>query len=132
MKNYSENTKKLREEIENADALVIGIGAGMSAASGFDYSGERFEKTFGDFQRKYGISDMYSGGTAMKTEPESHMKICWRQLQTKTGSSSQQMWITRYRKQVSIRVDFSTHRVITAFSSAQFHVISRHMTILKL
>ena len=31
MKNYSENTKKLREEIENADALVIGIGAGMSA-----------------------------------------------------------------------------------------------------
>ena len=62
MKNYSENIRKLREEIENADAMVIGIGAGMSAASGFDYSGERFEKTFGDFQRKYGISDMYSGG----------------------------------------------------------------------
>ena len=26
------------------------------------YDGERFEKTFADFHRKYGIRDMYSGG----------------------------------------------------------------------
>ena len=62
MKDFSENIKKLRRELEAAEAVVVGIGAGMSAASGFDYSGERFEKSFGDFQQKYGITDMYSGG----------------------------------------------------------------------
>lgn len=52
----------MKNEIENADAIVIGAGAGMSAASGFSYSGERFEKHFADFRKKYGFSDMYSGG----------------------------------------------------------------------
>ena len=53
---------KLKTEIETADAIVIGAGAGLSTAAGFTYSGERFEKYFGDFARKYGIQDMYSGG----------------------------------------------------------------------
>lgn len=34
----------------------------MSASAGMSYSGERFEKYFSDFQQKYGIRDMYSGG----------------------------------------------------------------------
>lgn len=59
---YSEQIDRLKNEIENADAIVIGAGAGMSAASGFSYSGERFEKHFADFRKKYGFSDMYSGG----------------------------------------------------------------------
>ena len=88
MKNYSENIRKLREEIENADALVIGIGAGMSAASGFDYSGERFEKTFGDFQRKYGISDMYSGGFYPFSCPEEYW-AWW----------SRMIWVNRYENE---------------------------------
>ena len=45
-----------------ADAVVIGAGAGLSTAAGFTYSGERFEKYFSDFRKKYGIEDMYSGG----------------------------------------------------------------------
>lgn len=60
--NYSEQIDRLKNEIENADAIVIGAGAGMSAAAGFSYSGERFEKYFSDFHKKYGFSDMYSGG----------------------------------------------------------------------
>ena len=52
----------LKTEIETADAVVIGAGAGLSTAAGFTYSGERFEKYFGDFAREFGISDMYSGG----------------------------------------------------------------------
>lgn len=59
---YSRQIDRLKNEIENADAIVIGAGAGMSAAAGFSYSGERFEKYFADFQKKYGFSDMYSGG----------------------------------------------------------------------
>lgn len=59
---YSEQIDRLKNEIENADAIIIGAGAGMSAAAGFSYSGERFERYFADFRKKYGFSDMYSGG----------------------------------------------------------------------
>lgn len=59
---YSEQINRLKNEIENADAIVIGAGAGMSASAGFTYDGERFEKHFADFHQKYGITDMYSGG----------------------------------------------------------------------
>ena len=41
---------------------MVGAGAGLSASAGLTYSGERFERYFGDFQKKYGIPDMYSGG----------------------------------------------------------------------
>lgn len=59
---YSDNINRLKEEIETADAILIGAGAGLSTSAGFTYSGERFEKNFADFHRKYGITDMYSGG----------------------------------------------------------------------
>lgn len=52
----------MKNEIETADAIVIGAGAGMSASAGMSYGGERFEKYFSDFHKKYGIRDMYSGG----------------------------------------------------------------------
>ena len=42
--------------------MVVGAGAGLSASAGLTYSGERFRRYFGDFQAKYGIRDMYSGG----------------------------------------------------------------------
>lgn len=59
---YSKQIERLKNEIKTADAIVIGAGAGLSVSSGFDYSGDRFEKHFSDFQKKYGITDMYSGG----------------------------------------------------------------------
>lgn len=59
---YSEQINRLKNEIENADAIVIGAGAGMSTSAGLTYDGERFERNFADFRRKYGFSDMYSGG----------------------------------------------------------------------
>lgn len=61
-KAYSEQIYKLKAEIESADAIVVGAGAGMSAAAGFAYDGERFYRHFSDFNLKYGITDMYSGG----------------------------------------------------------------------
>lgn len=59
---YSKQINRLKNEIKNADAIVIGAGAGMSTSAGLTYDGERFEKYFSDFHKKYGISDMYSGG----------------------------------------------------------------------
>lgn len=60
--NYSDKLSRLKDEIANADAIIIGAGAGLSTSAGFDYSGERFKKYFADFHEKYGITDMYSGG----------------------------------------------------------------------
>ncbi len=70
--NISDNIEKLKEKICTADAVVIGAGAGLSTAAGFTYSGERFEKYFSDFQKKYGFEDMYSGGFYPYQTPEEH------------------------------------------------------------
>ena len=59
---YSDNLKRLKQTLAEADAVVIGAGAGLSTSAGFVYSGERFKQYFSDFGRKYGFSDMYSGG----------------------------------------------------------------------
>lgn len=59
---YSEGIGRLAEAVKEADAIVIGAGSGLSTSAGFIYSGERFEKYFGDFITKYHIRDMYSGG----------------------------------------------------------------------
>ena len=39
----------LLRAIYEADAVVVGIGAGMSAADGFTYIGDRFTQNFPDF-----------------------------------------------------------------------------------
>ncbi len=54
--------EKIKSVLENAEALVVGAGAGLSTSAGFTYSGGRFEKYFSDFQARYGFSDMYTGG----------------------------------------------------------------------
>lgn len=59
---FSAQIERLKTAIAEADAVVIGAGAGLSTAAGFTYSGERFERYFSDFAEKYGIRDMYSGG----------------------------------------------------------------------
>lgn len=48
----------LRGLIDEADAVVVGIGAGMSAADGFTYIGDRFKNNFPDFIEKYNWFDM--------------------------------------------------------------------------
>lgn len=60
--NCSRAIERLREAVETSDAIVVGVGAGLSAAAGLTYGGERFTKYFSDFHEKYGITDMYSGG----------------------------------------------------------------------
>ena len=57
-----EAIQKLKTEIDAADAVVIGAGAGLSTSAGFIYNGERFHRYFSDFKERFGIQDMYSGG----------------------------------------------------------------------
>ena len=55
-------TQRLKRALDEAEAVVIGAGSGLSTAAGFTYDGDRFQENFADFAAKYGIRDMYSGG----------------------------------------------------------------------
>lgn len=57
-----EACETLKRRLEEAEAIVVGAGAGLSSAAGMSYSGERFRRHFSDFERKYGFHDMYTGG----------------------------------------------------------------------
>ena len=63
MKTFSVDVEKpFQNLLDEADAIVVGAGAGLSTAAGFTYSGARFERYFSDFRERFGIRDMYSGG----------------------------------------------------------------------
>lgn len=78
---------KLRNALDEADAVVVGAGAGLSTSAGFTYAGERFHMYFSDFVLKYGIHDMYSGGFY----PFPDMETFW-------GWWSRHIWVNRYMK----------------------------------
>ena len=67
---YEEQVRKLKEKMQNVEAIVLGAGSGLSTAAGFTYSGERFQKYFFDFAKKYPIRDIYSGGFFLFESPE--------------------------------------------------------------
>lgn len=51
--------------LKEAEVVLIGAGAGASAAAGLAYSGERFTSNFSEFIEKYGsryMTDMYTAG----------------------------------------------------------------------
>ncbi len=60
--NYQEKIEKIKKALDEADAVFIGAGAGLSTAAGYTYTGERFDKYFSDFKEKYGFDNMYFGG----------------------------------------------------------------------
>ena len=55
---YTDKIQKLKQTLSEADAVVIGAGAGLSTSAGFVYNGQRFDRYFSDFGEKYGFRDM--------------------------------------------------------------------------
>ncbi|MCC8151355.1 MAG: hypothetical protein LIO96_07865, partial [Lachnospiraceae bacterium] len=49
---------KLKATLDEADAVIIGAGAGLSTSAGFVYNGEQFRKYFSDYEAKYGFWQM--------------------------------------------------------------------------
>ncbi len=66
----SEAGAELLRELEAADAVVVGAGAGLSASAGLTYAGERFEAHFADFIEAYHFRDMYAAGFYPYPTPE--------------------------------------------------------------
>lgn len=59
---YEQQIEAAAKAIEQAEYVLIGAGAGLSAAAGLTYSGKRFTENFPEFIEKYGMTDMYSAG----------------------------------------------------------------------
>ena len=64
--------ERLRDALKASETVVVGAGAGLSTSAGYTYTGERFVRYFGDFQKKYHFNDMYSGGFYPYGSPEEH------------------------------------------------------------
>lgn len=60
MKEYNIRIQNAKELIKNADAILIGAGAGLSTAAGLEYSGNSFQKDYKEFIEKYNFSDLYT------------------------------------------------------------------------
>lgn len=62
MTSLTDKIAQLRKALDDADAVLIGAGAGLSAAAGLIMTGPRFTDNFADFIAKYGFTDLYSAG----------------------------------------------------------------------
>lgn len=62
MTSLTDKIAQLRKALDDADAVLIGAGAGLSAAAGLIMTGPRFTENFADFIAKYGFTDLYSAG----------------------------------------------------------------------
>ena len=69
---FSKQINELKAALANADAVIIGAGAGLSTSAGFTYSGKRFYENFHDFEVKYNFHDMYTGGFYPYATAEEH------------------------------------------------------------
>ena len=78
--------QQLRQLIADADYVLIGAGAGLSAAAGLDYAGEDFRREFREWINCYGITDLYSA-SFYPFETEEERWACW----------AKHIWFARYR-----------------------------------
>ena len=86
---YTEQIEKAAQAIREADYVLLGAGAGMSAAAGAEYGGKYFEEHFAEFQKLYGkgpyMQDMYSAGFYPFPDEESRWGL-WSHLALLAGA----------------------------------------------
>lgn len=57
---YLRRIEEARQAIASAEAVLVGAGAGFSAAAGLVYDGKEFRDYFADFIARFGITDLYT------------------------------------------------------------------------
>ena len=60
MEEYAIRLENAKEVLQNAEAILIGAGAGLSTAAGLEYSGESFQRNYPEFIQKYHFTDLYT------------------------------------------------------------------------
>jgi len=83
--NYWDKLTEAAAKIKEADAILIGAGAGLSTAAGLIYDGEEWKKRFADFIAKYHFPNLYYGGFG-PFENDEEMWAYW----------SRFIWMERY------------------------------------
>lgn len=140
---YEAQIRRAAKMIREADYVLLGAGAGMSAAAGAVYGGEWFREHFADFRAKYGdgayMQDMYSAGFYPYPNEEAYWGY-WSKQCVKAGIEADHtplhktllsmldgkkifclplMRTVSLRKQVFPQIKFSVLRAITSISSVQ-------------
>ncbi|MBR1558434.1 MAG: Sir2 silent information regulator family NAD-dependent deacetylase [Prevotella sp.] len=113
---YSQRIEQLHRLIAEADYILIGAGAGLSAAAGLDYAGEDFRKEFREWIDRYGITDLYTSSFyPFMTEEE------------RWAYWAKHIWFARYRPEATMLyrhlyrlVKNKEHFVITTNVDGQF------------
>ena len=116
MKGFLDKVAELRRMIADADYILIGAGAGLSAAAGLDYAGEDFQREFREWINRYGITDLYTSSFyPFKTEEE------------RWAYWAKHIWFARYRpgattlyRQIRDLVGDKDYFVITTNVDGQF------------
>ena len=115
--NFSERIATLKQQIAEADFVLIGAGSGLSSAAGIDYAGADFRREFKDWIARYGITDLYSS-SFYPFETEEERWACW----------AKHIWFARYQpeakplyKQLLELVKDKEYFVITTNVDGQFH-----------
>lgn len=60
---FARKIERLHALLSGADAVVVGVGSGMSTASGYDFyhESELFDEAFGAFSKAYGFTTLFDG-----------------------------------------------------------------------
>ena len=111
-----EALKQARQWMAEADYVLIGAGAGLSAAAGLEYAGAEFEREFQPWIERYGIRDLYSSSFyPFATEEE------------RWAYWARHIWFARFRtggtalyRQLLRLVEQKEYFVITTNVDAQF------------
>ncbi len=78
---FSNRIAEAEDAMAVADAVLVGGGAGLSAAAGLEYGGERFSRHFAEYIERYGLEDMYSAMFARFPTPEERWGYVSRHIQ---------------------------------------------------
>lgn len=118
---YPEQVKRAAELLQNADAVLIGAGSGMSLAAGAQYAGESYRRAFQEFLERYGednpyLQDTYSAGFYAYPDEESFWGM-WSKLALYGGAD---LDITPLHRVVLQMVREKPHFVLTTNVDNQF------------
>mgnify|MGYP001310888778 FL=1 len=114
------------EKIEAADAILLGLGPGMSEASGLDLRAddESFREAFGDYRKAYGFRSLFQGFYNTYSSPEERWTFLARfiryLLDAEEGSAYLKLKALLEGKDYFILTSTTDHQVVKVFPKERY------------